>query len=120
MWTITSEWAEVISLNLLTLWWWQVIEKYAEKQDQVSDHTDEEDDNEGTDDDGDDEGKEDNHGNNDNNAEEATAIASDHSANVPVGEVPQQNSDNAGYEWSVNISSESEDDAPTKGSCHAF
>ena len=109
------------------------MEKFAQKQEQVGDHTDDENEEDeendegkdGDDDDDDDddddiggEGEQDGHYNSNNNAQEAAAAASVCSASEPVEELPQQSTDNAGYEWSVNISSESEDDAPAKGFSH--
>jgi len=102
--------------------WWQVIEKFAQKQDHVDDHTDDDDDddddNEDDNEDGDSGGEreQDNRGNSDNDDEEAASVDG---AKMPVGKVSQQSTDNAENEWSVNISSESEDededDAPAKG-----
>lgn len=63
-------------------------------------------------------GEQDNNSNSDNDGDEEAAT-SVHSASAPVGETSKQNADNCSFEWSVNISSESEDDAPRKGLCLA-
>ena len=96
-----------------------MIDKFVQQQEQAGDHADDDDDDDDEkdedDDDVDDVESHDRDSCDNGNVIKATSGADD---SLPAGDVKQPSVDDAGYEWSVNISSsESEDEASTTGFC---